>query len=123
LQDYALCPLQGDPALMLTGVLLAVNTTDLRIKVLRLFGPSRLDTGLPPGELSVEVRRIYNLLAQTTEYTSSSEALPGSFVNGGLADGHLGIEVDGQTPARYLTGNTDQKPGTACHLVPSGVLA
>jgi hypothetical protein len=80
---------------MLTGVLLAVNTTDLRIKVLRLFGPSRLDTGLPPGELLDEVRRIYNLLAQTTEYTSSSEALPGSFVNGGLADGHLGIEVDG----------------------------
>jgi Xaa-Pro aminopeptidase len=86
---------------MLTGALLDVNTMDLRIKDLRLFGPSGLDTGLPPGELPVEVRRIYNLLAETTEYTSSSEALAGSFVDRGLADGRLGIEVDGQAPARY----------------------
>ena len=63
--------------------------------------PFRARYRLPPGELPVEVRRIYNLLAETTGYTSSSEALAGSVVDRGLADGRLGIEVDGQTPARY----------------------
>ena len=64
-QGYALCPLQGAPALMLTGALLAVNAMDIRVKDIRLFGPSGLDTSLPPGELPGEARRIYDLFIST----------------------------------------------------------
>lgn len=100
-QGYALCPVEGEPALMSTGALLAVNAMDIRVKDIRLFGPSGLDTSLPPGELPGEALRIYDLLAETPEYTSSSEALAGALADRGLADGRLGIEVDGLTPARY----------------------
>ena len=64
-QGYALCPVEGEPALMSTGTLLAVNAKDIRVKDIRLLGPSGLDTSLPPGELPGEARRIYDLFIST----------------------------------------------------------
>jgi Xaa-Pro aminopeptidase len=100
-QGYALFPLEGDPALMLTAGLLAVNAVDIWVKDLRLFGSSGLDTGLPVGNLPDEICRMKDLLEDTPIHSSSTDALAGALKERGLSKARIGIEVDGLTPPRF----------------------
>lgn len=100
-QGYALYPLNGDPALILTSGLVAVNAIDIPVKDLRVFGASGLDRGLPPENLPEKTQRIYDLLAAAPSYDDAASALAGVLADRGLSNARIGIEADGLTPARH----------------------
>ena len=100
-QGYALFPIEGDPALAVTGAMLAVNGVDLWVKDLRISGDSGLDWSLPPRPLSDRMDRIYHLLQGTPDYITTTQALVGALSDRGLAAGTLGVETDGLTADRY----------------------
>lgn len=96
-QGYALFPLDGEPALAVTGAMLAVNGVDLWVKDLRVSGDTGLDWSLPPRPLSDRMDRIYHLLQGAPDYTTTTRALVGALSDRGLAAGTLGVEADGLT--------------------------
>ena len=100
-QGYALFPVEGEPALAVTGSMLAVNGVDLWVKDLRVSGDSGLDWSLPPRLLSGRMERMYGLLKDEPDYDSTTQALAGALADRGLAAGMLGVEADGMTGARY----------------------
>jgi len=100
-QGYALFPLDGEPALAVTGAMLAVNGVDLWVKDLRISGDSGLDWSQPPRSLSDRMDRIYHLLQGGPDYTTTTQALVGALSDRGLAAGTLGVEADGLTAGRY----------------------
>lgn len=101
-QGYALFPLDDDPALAVTGSMLAVNGADLWVRDLRISGDSGLDWSLPPRPLSGRMDRMYNLLKGKPDYGTTTEALVGALDDRGLSGGTLGVEADGMTAARYV---------------------
>ena len=100
-QGYALFPLDGEPALAVTGSMLAVNGVDLWVKDLRISGDSGLDWSMPPRRLSGRMDRMYNLLKGEPGYGTTTEALAAALGDRGLSGGTLGVEADGMTAARY----------------------
>ncbi len=100
-QGYALFPLDGEPALAVTGTMLAVNGVDLWVKDLRVSGNTGLDWSLPPRPLSDRMDRIYHLLKGAPDYATTTQALVGALSDRGLAAGTLGVEADGMTADRY----------------------
>lgn len=100
-QGYALFPLEGEPALSVTGAMLAVNGVDLWVKDLRISGDTGLDWSLPPRPLSDRMDRIYHLLQGAPDYTTTTQALVGAVSDRGLAAGTLGVEADGLTADGY----------------------
>ena len=100
-QGYALFPLDGEPALAVTGSMLAVNGVDLWVKDLRISGDSGLDWSMPPRRLSGRMVRMYNLLKGEPGYGTTTEALAAALGDRGLSGGTLGVEADGMTSARY----------------------
>ena len=100
-QGYALFPLAGEPALAVTGSMLAVNGVDLWVKDLRISGDSGLDWSMPPRRLSGRMDRMYNLLKGEPGYGTTTEALAAALGDRGLSGGTLGVEADGMTAARY----------------------
>lgn len=100
-QGYALFPFEGEPALAVTGAMLAVNGVDLWVKDLRISGDSGLDWSLPPRPLSDRMDRIYHLLQGAPDYTTTTQALVGALSDRGLAAGTLGVEADGLTADGY----------------------
>ncbi|MCY3772741.1 MAG: Xaa-Pro peptidase family protein [Gemmatimonadetes bacterium] len=100
-QGYALFPLDGEPALAVTGSMLAVNGADLRVRDLRISGDSGLDWSLPPRPLPDRMDRLYTLLKSEPDYGTTTEALAGALGDRGLSGGTLGVEADGMTAARY----------------------
>ena len=100
-QGYALFPLDGEPALAVTGSMLAVNGADLRVRDLRISGDSGLDWSLPPRPLPDRMDRLYTLLKSEPDYGTTTEALAGALGDRGLSGGTLGVEAGGMTAARY----------------------
>lgn len=100
-QGYALFPLEGEPALAVTGSMLAVNGADLWVRDLRISGDSGLDWSLPARPLSDRMDRLYTLLKSEPDYGTTTEALAGALGDRGLSGGTLGVEADGMTAARY----------------------
>ena len=100
-QGFALFPLEDEPALAVTGSMLAVNGADLWVRDLRISGDSGLDWSLPAGPLSDRMDRIYDLLKGKPDYGTTTEALAGALDDRGLSGGTLGVEADGMTAARY----------------------
>jgi Xaa-Pro aminopeptidase len=99
-QGYAVFPLDGAPAFVVNGSLMAVNAIDLWVKDVRVFGSPGLDRSLPPAALSGDERRIYDLLVEAPRYASPAEALAGVLRDRGLTAGRLGIEAEGLPPER-----------------------
>ena len=100
-QGYALFLLDGEPALAVTGSMLAVNGVDLWVKDLRISGDSGLDWSMPPRRLSGRMDRMYNLLKGEPGYGTTTEALAAALDDRGVSEGTLGVEADGMTSARY----------------------
>lgn len=100
-QGYALFPLEGEPALAVTGSMLAVNGVDLWVRDLRISGDSGLDWSLAPPPLSDRMDRMYALVKDAPGYGTTTEALAGALGDRGLAGGTLGVEADGMTADRY----------------------
>ncbi len=100
-QGYALFPLDGEPALAVTGSMLAVNGVDLWVRDLRISGDSGLDWSLPAAPLSGRMDRIYTRLKGEPDYETTTEALAGALGDRGLAAGTLGVEMDGMTAHRH----------------------
>ena len=100
-QGYALFPLEGEPALAVTGSMLAVNGVDLWVRDLRISGDSGLDWSLAPPPLSDRMDRVYALVKDAPGCGTTTEALAGALSDRGLAGGTLGVEADGMTAGRY----------------------
>ena len=100
-QGFALFPLEDEPALAVTGSMLAVNGADLWVRDLRISGDSGLDWSVPARPLSDRMDRIYALLKGKPDYGTTTEALAGALGDRGLSDGTLGVEADGLTADRY----------------------
>ena len=100
-QGYALFPAEGEPALAVTGSMLAVNGVDLRVRDLRVSGDSGLDWSMAPRSLSGRMDRVYALVKDAPGYGTTTEALAGALSDRGLASGTLGVEADGMTAGRY----------------------
>lgn len=100
-QGYALFPRESEPALAVTGAMLAVNGVDLWVKDLRISGDFGLDWSVPPRPLSDRMDRIYHLLQGAPDYTTTTQALVGALSDRELAAGTLGVEADGLTADRY----------------------
>ena len=100
-QGYALFPLEGEPALMMTSSMLAVNGVDLWVRDLRICGASGLDWSLAPKRLSDRMHRMYTLLKDAPDHGTTTDALVGALGDRGLSGGTLGVEADGMTAARY----------------------
>ena len=100
-QGYALFPLEGEPALAVTGSMLAVNGVDLWVRDLRISGDSGLDWSLAPPPLSDRMERVYALVKDAPGCGTTTEALAGALSDRGLAGGTLGVEADGMTAGRY----------------------
>ncbi len=100
-QGYALYPLEGEPALMLTGSMLAVNSVDLWVRDLRISGDSGLDWSLAPKHMSDRMHRMYDLVKDAPDHGTTTDALFGALSDRGLSGATLGVEADGMTDARY----------------------
>ena len=100
-QGYALFPLEGEPALAVTGSMLAVNGVDLWVRDLRISGDSGLDWSLAPPPLSDRMDRVYALVKDAPGCGTTTEALAGALGDRGLAGGTLGVEADGMTAGRF----------------------
>ena len=100
-QGYALFPLEGEPALAVTGSMLAVNGVDLWVRDLRISGDSGLDWSLAPPPLSDRMDRVYDLVKDAPGYGTTTEALAGALSDRGLSGGTLGVEADGMTAGRF----------------------
>ena len=100
-QGYALFPLEGEPALAVTGSMLAVNGVDLWVRDLRISGDSGLDWSLAPPPLSDRMERVYALVKDAPGCGTTTEALAGALSDRGLSGGTLGVEADGMTAGRF----------------------
>ncbi len=100
-QGYALFPLEGEPALAVTGSMLAVNGVDLWVRDLRISGDSGLDWSLAPPPLSDRMDRVYDLVKDAPGCGTTTEALAGALSDRGLSGGTLGVEADGMTAGRF----------------------
>lgn len=100
-QGYALFPLEGEPALAVTGSMLAVNGVDLWVRDLRISGDSGLDWSLAPPTLSDRMDRVYALVKDAPGCGTTTEALAGALSDRGLSGGTLGVEADGMTAGRF----------------------
>ena len=100
-QGYALFPFDGEPALMVTSSMLAVNGVDLWVRDLRISGAAGLDWSLAPKQLSERMHRMYTLLKDAPDCGTTTDALVGVLSDRGLSGGTLGVEADGMTAARY----------------------
>ena len=100
-QGYALFPLEGEPALAVTGSMLAVNGVDLWVRDLRISGDSGLDWSLAPPPLSDRMDRVYALVKDAPGCGTTTEALAGALSDRGLSGGTLGVEADGMTAGRF----------------------
>ena len=106
-QSYALLPLEGEPALVVSA-LFAVNAADAWVRDLRPYGDPGLDDGLAPGHdsgggtpgpLGGDDRRFYDLLHPPARHGSPAEALAALLRDRGLDAGTIGVDIEGW-PAR-----------------------
>src|SRR5262245_28721773 len=88
LQSYAVFPLEGDPALVVTPIF-AANAADLWVKDIYPFGNSGLDdTAVNTSKLG-SARHIFESLQSRTQSRTAVEALLSVFRERGLATGRI----------------------------------
>jgi len=101
-QNYAVLPLDGEPALVVNP-LLAENATDLWVRDVHGYGDAGLDTSLPPTSESDLDRRMQDMLEKSKTASTPTEALVGILKARGLADARVGLEMEG-LPAHLIDG-------------------
>ena len=94
---YAIFPLEGEPALV-TSPIFAVNTSDLWVQDVHIFGNHGLDDSLPLATLSDAEQRIFDILHKPQDNTTPTDALLNVFKARGLTDARIGIEIEGLSP-------------------------
>jgi Xaa-Pro dipeptidase len=99
-QNFALLPLEGEPALVV-GWQQVVNAADVWVREVHTYGGHGLDDSMPPNALPSEAERLYGVLHQPQVHATPAEALLGILKAHGLDSARLGLELEGlTTPAR-----------------------
>ncbi len=93
-QYYVVLPAEGEPALVLSPHLL-VNALDSWVTDLRTYGRFGFDGSFPPGELSEDIKRIYELTHADHAATTPTAALIGLLKERGWDRARIGIEKEG----------------------------
>lgn len=92
-QNYALLPLEGEPALVVSP-LLAVNAADIWVKDIYIYGNSGLDHSLPPTGLPAELEHLHTLLQAPPTRATPTAALVSSIHDRGLSEAVIGLEIE-----------------------------
>ncbi len=101
-QAYAVFPLEGDPALVVNP-LFAVNTEELWVQDIHIFGSAGLDDSLPAGELPQPLLRFQDLLHAPHSNATSTDALLRILKQRGLTGARIGLETEGLPSQTYDT--------------------
>jgi Xaa-Pro dipeptidase len=96
---YALLPVQGDPALVITPPF-AMNAADAWVKDVRIYGDPGFDFSQPVGPLSDTARRFHELMVAPVRDNAPLDALVSALKDRGLAEGRIGVEMEGLAPER-----------------------
>jgi Xaa-Pro dipeptidase len=96
IQGYALFPLRGEPALVVSPLFL-VNALDSWVQDLYTYGSYGPDDSIPPANLSKADKRIYDLTHPCEESATPTEALIKALKDRGLKDARIGLEMEGLT--------------------------
>ena len=91
---YAIFPLEGEPALV-TSPTFAVNTSDLWVRDVHIFGDHGLDDSLAMPALSDAEQRIFDILHRPQQNATATDALLNVLKERGLTDARIGIEMEG----------------------------
>ena len=94
MQNYAVLPLEGESALVLSP-LLAENASDLWVRDVHGYGEAGLDMSLPPTSDSDLDRRMHELLEKSKAASTPTEALVEILNERGLTDARIGLEIEG----------------------------
>ncbi len=94
---YAIFPLEGEPALVASPTF-AVNTSDLWVRDVHIFGDHGLDDSLPMPALSDAEQRIFDILHRPQQNATPTDALLSVLKARGLTGARLGIEMEGLSP-------------------------
>ena len=94
---YAIFPLEGEPALVASPTF-AVNTTDLWVRDVHIFGDHGLEDSMPLENLSDAEQRIYDVLHRPQQNATPTDALLSVLKERGLTDARIGIEMEGLSP-------------------------
>lgn len=100
-ETYALYPRQGDPALVCSSALMAVNAIDLWVKDLRCYGAPGMDVSISAGDCGSDEARVMESVATAPENSSASHALRAALKDRNMASATIGIEMDGLPGNRY----------------------
>ena len=95
---YAVFPLEGEPALVVSPAF-AVNASELWVRDLHIFGDPGLDDSLPPGALSGNDQRIFDLLHAPQRNATPTDALLSILKARGLTDARIGLNMEGLSSA------------------------
>ena len=99
-QAYALFPLEGEPALIVSP-LAVVNAADSWVNEVYTFGAAGMDESVPPGPLAPKHQRLYDALHRPTLGPTPTAALLALLKARGLDKAWIGLDVEGLSePAR-----------------------
>jgi len=99
-QGYAVFPLDGEPALIVSPLSVA-NAADSWVSEVVTYGATGLDGGLPPGPLADKYQRLYDGLHRPSLGATATEALLSVLKARGLLGARIGLDMEGLTePAR-----------------------
>ena len=96
-QNYAIFPLEGEPALVV-GPQQLVNAADLWVRDLHIYGETGLDDTYPPAALPGEAERLYDVLHGPRQNATPTEALLSILKARGLLGARIGLEMEGLNP-------------------------
>ncbi|MCC7362663.1 MAG: aminopeptidase P family protein [Anaerolineales bacterium] len=99
-QAYALFPLEGEPALIVSP-LAVVNAADSWVSEVHTFGATGMDESVPPGPLAPKYQRLYEALHRPALAATPTAALLGLLRARGLDKARIGLDMEGlSAPAR-----------------------
>jgi len=94
MQNYAVLPLEGEPALVISP-LLAENASDLWVRDVHGYGESGLDMSLRPTSDSDLDRRMHEMLEKSEAASTPTDALAEILKAHGLENARIGLEIEG----------------------------
>jgi Xaa-Pro dipeptidase len=100
-EAYAIYPNKGDPALVCSSALMAVNAIDLWVKDLRCYGATGTDVSIPAGDWGSDEARIMESVASAPKNSSASHALRAALKDRNMTSTTVGIEMEGLPGHRY----------------------
>ena len=99
-QNYAVFPLEGEPALVI-GPQQVGNAADLWVRDVHVSGDTGMDDSVPPVALPGETERLYDVLQAAPANATPTAALLSLLQARGLTGARIGLEMEGLTaPAR-----------------------